>query len=364
MRNILMKSLMTFVLFLSMFLPVQAANNTQLTIAQTDEENKLSLALSGAADIYSLSLNLAVEGDVRFMNIQPSDSLLAKGARLNYKYDEVKNTVDLYVTSKQNLVENGNLSLGTMTFVSVNEMSQEYTVTTNKAKDEVKVVAKNRSQALKEGSNLTVNTQMFKTSGNTANPDVPGQVTTLTDNKTGISVTGQFESGTLISVSEISDKSEIEDIKKMLKNVSDKFKAYDITLMLNGQAVQPKGNVTVKMPIPADYDANKVAAYYKGTSNHAELKVKVENGYVVFETSHFSTYVLAEKNIDSNGEILPPVMDENGGEGDSTGSNTSNGGASTGDTTNVGLLIGLLVIAGAGLGFVIYKNKKAKEENN
>lgn len=360
MRNVITKSLMTFVLFLSMFLPVQATNHTELTIAQTDEENKLSLSLSGASDIYSLSLNLATEGNVRLMNIQPSEALLAKGARLNYQYNEVNNTFDIYVTSKQNIVENGNINIGTMTFTSVDEMAQDYTVTTNKVKDEVKVVANNRSQTLKEATNLTVNTQMFKTSGNIATPDVPNQVTTITDSTTGISITGQFEAGTVVSATEISDKSEIESIKKMLINVSDKFKAYDITLMLNGQAVQPQGNVTVKMPIPADYDANNIAAYYKGTSNHAELKIKVENGYVVFETSHFSTYVLAEKNINSNGEILPPIMDENGGEGDSIESNTS---ASTGDSTNVGLLIGLLVIAGLGIGFVVYKNKKDKEES-
>lgn len=365
MRNVMMKSLMTFVLFLSMFLPVQATNNTELTIAQADEENKLSLSLSGVSDIYSLSLNLAIEGNVRLMNIQPSEALLVKGARLNYKYDEVNNTVDIYVTSKQNVVENGNVSLGTITFTSVDEMSQDYRVTTNKVKDEVKIVANNRSQTLKNETNLTVNTQTFKTSGNVVvTPDVPNQVTTITDSNTGISITGQFEAGTVASATEISDKSEIEAIKKMLTNVSDKFKAYDITLVLNGQTVQPKGNVTVKMPIPADYDANNVAAYYKGTSNHAELKIRVENGYVVFETSHFSTYVLAEKNINSNGEVLPPIMDENGGEGDVVESNISTTvAASTGDATNVGLLIGLLVIAGLGIGFVVYKNKKDKEKS-
>lgn len=366
MRKLIMKSFMAVALFLSMFLPVQANDQAQLTIAQTQEENKIALSLSGVSNTNALSLNLAIEGDVRLMNIQPSDYLLAKGARLNYTYNEEKNSVDIYITSKENLVENGKIEIGSMYIASTNEFAKTYTITTNTAKDELKTVSNNRAETLKNGVSLTVETGNFQTSGSIdeSTPDVP-QESTLVDANTGIRVTGEFEAGTTLSVAEIEDKDELTSIKDMLSKVSNKFKAYDIRLSLNGQDVQPKGNVSVYVPIPADYDAQKIGVYYKGTSNHTEMKVKVENGYAVFETTHFSTYVLAEKNIDETEEILPPSMDDSEGEGDAVvgGDNQTSTGATTGDSTNTTLLIGILVVAGAALGFIVYKNKKDKEKN-
>lgn len=81
-----------------------------------------------------------------------------------------------------------------------------------------------------------------------------------------------------------------------MKSVSEKFFVYDITLHSGEAAVQPNGKVLVTLPIPADYDKEKLAVYYVADDGvKTELPCTVDGDSVSFETDHFSTYVLAEK---------------------------------------------------------------------
>ena len=76
-----------------------------------------------------------------------------------------------------------------------------------------------------------------------------------------------------------------------------KYKSYDISFISNGSEVQPNGKVTVKLPVPDGYSANFVAVYYINAFGvKTRLDSKIENGYVIFETDHFSEYVVVDES--------------------------------------------------------------------
>lgn len=84
------------------------------------------------------------------------------------------------------------------------------------------------------------------------------------------------------------------------------YKSYNISLLLDGQTVQPNGKVIVKLPVPSTFNAETIAVYYvDNNSNRTKLDSKVENGFVVFETDHFSEYVIVDENskVEKNEDI-------------------------------------------------------------
>ena len=70
---------------------------------------------------------------------------------------------------------------------------------------------------------------------------------------------------------------------------------YDITLKDEKEdEVQPKGEVTVKIPLPTDWK-NSTVSRKESDGTLTDMKAVCKNGYAVFVTDHFSEYVLALK---------------------------------------------------------------------
>ena len=68
---------------------------------------------------------------------------------------------------------------------------------------------------------------------------------------------------------------------------------FDISLENNGTEVQPNGNVTVKIPVPADMDTNGLSVYRaEDDGTYTNMNAVYEDGYMVFTTDHFSIYVM------------------------------------------------------------------------
>lgn len=78
---------------------------------------------------------------------------------------------------------------------------------------------------------------------------------------------------------------------------------FDIVTLVNGSKVQPNGAVTVKLPLPTGYNPDTTNVYYVTESGTVEkLDSKVENGYIIFETTHFSYYAI----VDESSPIVTP----------------------------------------------------------
>lgn len=72
---------------------------------------------------------------------------------------------------------------------------------------------------------------------------------------------------------------------------------FNITMLLDGDEIQPKDYVTIKIPVPENFDSDYIHIYYVNskTGNAEKLESWIEDGFVVFSTDHFSYYALVQK---------------------------------------------------------------------
>ena len=81
---------------------------------------------------------------------------------------------------------------------------------------------------------------------------------------------------------------------------TDNYNAYDIKLYSDSKKEWIKklenGKFSVSIPVGDELNGKMVTTYYINDNNEVEeYETIVENGYAMFETDHFSTYILAEK---------------------------------------------------------------------
>ena len=130
------------------------------------------------------------------------------------------------------------------------------------------------------------------------------------------------------------DSKEYKDVINKLK--LDKGMVVDLSLfsdLTNAYVTKlTNGNFKVFIPLAKEYLNKKLNAYYIKDDGSIEThNVKIENGYAIFETNHFSTYTIGESGIKN-----PATID------------------------NIGMWIMLAIISILGLVFMfIYKTKKS-----
>ncbi|MBR3988847.1 MAG: leucine-rich repeat protein [Clostridia bacterium] len=91
-----------------------------------------------------------------------------------------------------------------------------------------------------------------------------------------------------LSVVEVTEKIKFDEVNlKLSGQTVSKF--YDITLVEDGEAVQPDGTVTVK--IPCDDETAKVYRF-EDDGTLTDMKAEFVDGFMVFTTEHFSYYVV------------------------------------------------------------------------
>lgn len=86
-------------------------------------------------------------------------------------------------------------------------------------------------------------------------------------------------------------------INDILSDVEGKKTYFDIKLIKDNQEIQPNGYVTVYIPIPKEYDSERIEIYYVDVENetHKLIEGTIQGEDYTFTTNHFSTYVLVEK---------------------------------------------------------------------
>lgn len=365
-----------------LFVSAKASGDVTLTMTKTDADNQGSLKISGLNNVNAVSLNLKIEGEGTLSSMEVSSDMTAQGARVNYKYDENEKTLDIYITAKKALNNSKELELGKLNFSGKNSDSVMLTVNTDKT--QAKVVKGTASETITTGKGLTMNsdTIVLKEKADTpddGDKDDGGKDDNKDDNDKAKDITiedtssniklfakaGVLEDGTTAKIIKVDDKTLLNSIKEKLKAISTKFIVYDISLWKDDKAVQPKndGTVEITLPIPSGYDKDKLAVYCPDDEVLELFSITVKDDAVTFSTTHFSNFVLAEKN----------AADETGGgnsgnDSSGGGSNSSNkdqqgqsgifNGANTGDTTMRNVLLLALLAGGAGLIYAGYKFKK------
>lgn len=175
--------------------------------------------------------------------------------------------------------------------------------------------------------------------------------TDFTDEKTNIHITvsvGAFDEDVTLSVTAISADTTADS------------SAFDIKFVnADGSAVQPNGKVTVKIPVPKALSGKTVYVFRIENSKYTDMNAKVENGYAVFTTDHFSEYIITAENLNAPGNT------ESGSE-NSTGSDNSNAASSEGtsgsgsDNPSTGFAAVSVLSIAAIVGVVVIITKRKK----
>lgn len=132
-----------------------------------------------------------------------------------------------------------------------------------------------------------------------------------TDNVTGAVFEveqGVFPDGTEIIIKEINDDSQnYEIVEKSLENTTSQFVAYDISAILDNAETQPNGQVKITLKIPESFSENIGIFFIDDNGEKEELDCNInENQTVTFTTSHFSTYVIGDLNLNNANDNATP----------------------------------------------------------
>lgn len=137
--------------------------------------------------------------------------------------------------------------------------------------------------------------------------DFTAEKTTL-QNSSGVSMSipnseaGNFQ----LQVGTTDGKEETAAIEKIVQINNGKLKVFDLSLLLEGSAYSYNGQFTssVCLPIPEGWDMDSLELFYYNEQTKevtaVPFTVDKENSLMIFETNHFSRYVLVEKVADES----------------------------------------------------------------
>lgn len=156
---------------------------------------------------------------------------------------------------------------------------------------------------------------------------------------------------TVLNAKKIKEEKVLNTVKESLKDIATKYMVYDINLLSDGVKIQPKGKVKISIPVPTEFNKSNLVVYrVADNGDKTEYTVTVNGNVATFETDHFSTYVLAEK------EITPSI--DNVANEEQTPNNI-NAPHKKDDTPKTGKLdivnYVLVVTALAGAGIIVFK---------
>ena len=125
------------------------------------------------------------------------------------------------------------------------------------------------------------------------------EIVTKTDTKTNIKLnttTDVIPDTIQLVAEEVKSGDSYNTVVKAIGNDVEKFVLYDISLINNNAKIQPNGKVKISIPVPEGYNTSKIVVYrIAEDGTKTKYDTIIDNGYITFETDHFSNYVVAEE---------------------------------------------------------------------
>lgn len=181
---------------------------------------------------------------------------------------------------------------------------------------------------------------------------------------------GTVEKNSTLSAVEVNEGDLYQGIKNTLNTIlgSDKdFKVFDLSLIKNGNIINPLGKVQLSLALPEGYDASKLLIYQVQDSQNNDITLNsitytIKDGRIIIETASLGQFVLVnnvenKKPDTGNGSNtnLPTVKPSN----TNNSTTTTNNKVVTGDNSNL-IAWGTLLFTALGCSLVAYKSKKKK----
>ena len=134
--------------------------------------------------------------------------------------------------------------------------------------------------------------------GTILSEEILPKLTVAVDEKTGIELDysgGDYSGKVELSVEETFDGAAFNLVNTEF-NVSQSF-IYDIKMTVDGVETQPTGTVKVRIPLPEGFDPARTFVYHVDTETGKVVKMAAtyKDGYLEFETDHFSYYAVVEE---------------------------------------------------------------------
>lgn len=182
---------------------------------------------------------------------------------------------------------------------------------------------------------------------------------------------GTVEKNSTLSAVEVNEGDLYQGIKNTLNTIlgSDKdFKVFDLSLIKNGNIINPLGKVQLSLALPEGYDASKLLIYQVQDSQNNDITLNsitytIKDGRIIIETASLGQFVLVnnvenKKQDTGNGSNtnLPTVKPSN----TNNSTTTTNNKVVTGDNSNL-IAWGTLLFTALGCSLVAYKSKKEEK---
>lgn len=168
--------------------------------------------------------------------------------------------------------------------------------------------------------------------------------------------TSVIPANTVLNTKEVKDEKVLNTVKESLKDIATKYMVYDINLLSDGVKIQPNGKVKISIPVPTEYNKSNLVVYrVADNGDKTEYTVKVNGDVATFETDHFSTYVLAEKETKSN---TNNVVDKEQKNNNTKETRKKDDTPKTGTTASIYFMIPVAVISA--IGIIAFRRKETK----
>ena len=182
---------------------------------------------------------------------------------------------------------------------------------------------------------------------------------------------GTVKKNSTLSAVEVNEGDLYQGIKNTLNTIlgSDKdFKVFDLSLIKNGNIINPLGKVQLSLALPEGYDASKLLIYQVQDSQNNDITLNpitytIKDGRIIIETASLGQFVLVnnvenKKPDTGNGSNtnLPTVKPSN----TNNSTTTTNNKVVTGDNSNL-IAWGTLLFTALGCSLVAYKSKKEEK---
>ena len=182
---------------------------------------------------------------------------------------------------------------------------------------------------------------------------------------------GTVEKNSTLSAVEVNEGDLYQGIKNTLNTIlgSDKdFKVFDLSLIKNGNIINPLGKVQLSLALPEGYDASKLLIYQVQDSQNNDITLNsitytIKDGRIIIETASLGQFVLVnnvenKKPDTGNGSNtnLPTVKPSN----TNNSTTATNNKVVTGDNSNL-IAWGTLLFTALGCSLVAYKSKKEEK---
>ena len=108
--------------------------------------------------------------------------------------------------------------------------------------------------------------------------------------------TAVIPENTKLVAEEVKSGDNYNTVVKVIEKEVSKFVLYDINLMHDNAKIQPNGKVKISIPVPEGYNTSKIVVYrIAEDGTKTKYDTTINDGYITFETDHFSNYVVAEE---------------------------------------------------------------------